>query len=135
MKRTILYLPFIVILSLFATACGVISAPTPVSETTVPRPTATSIPQSEPFPTAVKPDSLNVPYVPEGNSLQRLDVYLPANGDGPFPTILVIHGGGFRARSKILYSRLAGHLTELGYAVVSINYRLAVCRRGSFGSS
>jgi acetyl esterase/lipase len=100
------------------------SAPTAVSETTVPRPTATSIPQPEPFPTAVKPDWLNVPYVPEGSSLQRLDVYLPANGDGPFPTILAIHGGGFRALSKTLYSRLAGHLNELGYAVVSTDYRL-----------
>jgi acetyl esterase/lipase len=37
---------------------------------------------------------------------------------------LAIHGGGFRARSKILYSRLAGHLNELGYAVVSTDYRL-----------
>lgn len=100
------------------------SSPTPVSGTALPRPTATSIPQSELFPTAVKPDSLNVPYVPEGSALQRLDVYLPANGDGPFPTILAIHGGGFRARSKILYSRLAGHLTELGYAIVSTDYRL-----------
>jgi acetyl esterase/lipase len=37
---------------------------------------------------------------------------------------LAIHGGGFRARSKTLYSRLAGHLNELGYAVVSTDYRL-----------
>jgi acetyl esterase/lipase len=100
------------------------SAPTPVSETTVPRPAATSIPQSKPFPTAVKPDWPNVPYVPEGSSLQRLDVYLPADGDGPFPTILAIHGGGFRSRSKILYQQVAGHLNESGYAVVSTDYRL-----------
>jgi len=37
---------------------------------------------------------------------------------------LAIHGGGFWARSKDLYSRLAGHLNELGYAVVSTNFRL-----------
>ena len=36
MKRSILYLPFIGILSLFATACGAISAPEP---TATPEPT------------------------------------------------------------------------------------------------
>ncbi len=76
------------------------SAPTPVSETTVPRPTATSIPQSEPFPTAVKPDWLNVevtsdvvyatllqPDVTE----QRLDVYTPSDA-GTWPVIVFLHG-------------------------------------------
>jgi acetyl esterase/lipase len=50
---------------------------------------------------------------------------LPENGDGPFPTILAIHGGGFSTRNKNLYRQIAGHLNELGYALVSTNYRLA----------
>jgi acetyl esterase/lipase len=66
-----------------------------------------------------------VPYVPEGSTLQRLDVYLPADGEGPFPTILAIHSGGFRSRSKLLYRQMAGPLTESGYAVVATDYRLA----------
>jgi len=124
MKKSLLIVPCIWLLLIVGCASPAL-APAPVSETTVPIPTATSIPQSEPPPTEL-PELrlLDLPYVPEGSSRQRLDVYLPANGDGPFPTILAIHGGGFWARSKDLYSRLAGHLNELGYAVVSTNFRL-----------
>lgn len=61
----------------------------------------------------------------EESLLQKLDLYLPATGDKPFPTILAIHGGGFISRSKSLYQRLARHYAEQGYAFVSINYRLA----------
>ena len=41
MKRTIVYLLFIAILSLFATACGAISAPEPTVTPTVAAPTMT----------------------------------------------------------------------------------------------
>jgi acetyl esterase/lipase len=102
------------------------SSPTPMSATTSSIPAATNTPDLEVFSVpGPTPQWSNVPYVPEGSSLQRLDVYLPVSGDGPFPTILAIHGGGFRARSKNLYTQMAGPLTELGYAVVSIDYRLA----------
>jgi acetyl esterase/lipase len=37
----------------------------------------------------------DVSYVPDGNSYQKLDVYLPTEGKGPFPTVLAIHGGCF----------------------------------------
>jgi hypothetical protein len=67
-------------LLLISSCASPLSTPTPADSTILPKPTITLIPQSEPFPTAVKPDWLNVPYVPEGSSLQRLDVYLPANG-------------------------------------------------------
>ncbi|MCX6237449.1 MAG: alpha/beta hydrolase [Bacteroidia bacterium] len=56
---------------------------------------------------------------------QKLDIYLP-DGDGPFPVILSIHGGAFKAGDK-----RDGQLTPMlegltrGYAVVSINYRLS----------
>lgn len=101
------------------------SAPTPVSETALPRPTVIRIRPSEPPPTEPpKRNWFDVPYIPEGMAFQMLDVYLPATGDGPFPTILAIHGGGFRYRTKSLYNRMAAHFNELGYAVVSTNYRL-----------
>jgi len=102
------------------------SAPTPWVETTSSVPASTSTPDlhvfSVPGPT---PHRSNQPYVLEGSSLQRLDVYLPDHGDGPFPTILAIHGGGFRARDKSLYRPFASHFTDLGYALVSADYRLA----------
>ena len=57
---------------------------------------------------------------------QKLDIYLPEVGDGPFPVIVQIHGGAFRMGDKgdaQVNPSLEG-LTH-GYAVVSINYRLS----------
>jgi acetyl esterase/lipase len=55
---------------------------------------------------------------------QVLDVHVP-DGDGPFPTIMAIHGGGFYAGSKRDYSRHAEHFVDSGIAFVTIDYRLA----------
>ncbi|HAJ38112.1 MAG TPA: alpha/beta hydrolase [Chloroflexi bacterium] len=57
---------------------------------------------------------------------QRLDIYWPADGAGPFPVIVAIHGGAFMGgdkRDAQLTPMLAG--LERGYAVVSINYRMS----------
>jgi acetyl esterase/lipase len=57
---------------------------------------------------------------------QKLDIYLPDEGEGPFPVILNIHGGGFDLGDKCdikVLTFLKG--LERGYAVVSVNYRLS----------
>ena len=57
---------------------------------------------------------------------QKLDVYLPGEGEGPFPVILHIHGGAFALGDKQddqVRPFLRG--LERGYAVVSVNYRLS----------
>jgi acetyl esterase/lipase len=57
---------------------------------------------------------------------QKLDLYLPETGDGPFPVIISIHGGAFLGGDKAdgqLIPMLKG--LERGYAVVSVNYRLS----------
>lgn len=57
---------------------------------------------------------------------QKLDIYLPDEGDGPFPVIISIHGGAFMFGDKAdgqLNPMLEG--LKHGYAVVSINYRLS----------
>lgn len=67
---------------------------------------------------------LDIAYASTSQS-QKLDIYLP-EGDGPFPVILSIHGGAFRAGDKgdgQVIPMLEG-LTR-GYAVVSMNYRLS----------
>lgn len=68
---------------------------------------------------------LDVPYASESAS-QKMDIYLPKEGKGPFPVILAIHGGGFSGGDKGTME-VDGELTGLnhGYAVVSINYRLS----------
>jgi acetyl esterase/lipase len=58
--------------------------------------------------------------------LQKLDVYLPEQGDGPFPVIVNVHGGGFMGCDKHdfhLYPTLFA--LEQGFAVVAVNYRLS----------
>src|SRR5579872_1932702 len=55
----------------------------------------------------------------------KLDLARPKDGDGPFPAILCIHGGGFRAGSREGYDGLCIRLAEKGYVAVTITYRLA----------
>ena len=58
---------------------------------------------------------------------QKLDLYLPTTGSGPFPLVVMIHGGGFMFGDKTDGSEHAGvdQLVDAGYAVASINYRLS----------
>lgn len=68
---------------------------------------------------------LDVPYATLSLA-QKLDIYLPDNGEGPFPVIYYIHGGGFGLGDKgdfPVLTFLKG--LERGYAVVSVNYRLS----------
>lgn len=68
---------------------------------------------------------LDVAYA-SASSAQKLDIYLPNEGEGPFPLIVHIHGGAFKMGDKA-----DGQLTPVlealkrGYAIASINYRLS----------
>ena len=66
---------------------------------------------------------LDVAYAAQSPS-QVLDIYLPEEGDGPFPTYIFIHGGAFIAGDKQdLQFLLAADGIHRGYAVVSVEYR------------
>ena len=68
---------------------------------------------------------LDLPYAGLSPS-QKLDIYLPDEGDRPFPTILNIHGGGFAIGDKRdIHLMPFLRALERGYAVVSVNYRLS----------
>ena len=57
---------------------------------------------------------------------QKLDIYLPDEGDRPFPVILSIYGGAFMGGDKSdpqVMPMLAG--LKRGYAVAALNYRLS----------
>lgn len=53
----------------------------------------------------------------------RVDVHIPADGDGPFPVVVYAHGGAFVAGIKEMGPW--GSLPSRGIAVVSVEYRLA----------
>jgi acetyl esterase/lipase len=61
---------------------------------------------------------------PDGQHLQ-LNLARPRTGDGPFPTVLCIHGGGFRAGKRESYDGLVIRLAQKGYVAVTVTYRLA----------
>jgi acetyl esterase/lipase len=57
---------------------------------------------------------------------QRLDLYLPPTGEGPFPVVVWVHGGGWQGGDKRLGpSSPALALRARGFAVASVNYRLS----------
>jgi alpha-L-fucosidase 2 len=61
---------------------------------------------------------------PEGVSL-ALDAYIP-DGAGPFPTCILVHGGGFTKGDKTSYIKpLFEPLSKAGFTWFTINYRLA----------
>jgi acetyl esterase/lipase len=56
---------------------------------------------------------------------QKLDLYLPP-GEGPFPLIINIHGGGFKLGDKSMVDQKLGQtLLDNGYAIASLDYRLS----------
>src|SRR6185437_7812303 len=61
---------------------------------------------------------------PDGQHLQ-VDMARPKTGNGPFPAIVCIHGGGFRAGSRQGYDGLCLRLAQQGYVAITISYRLA----------
>jgi acetyl esterase/lipase len=66
---------------------------------------------------------LDIPYASRSPS-QKLDIYLPAEGDGPFPTLIFMHGGAFvfgQKQDTQLLHAIEG--INHGYAVASVEYR------------
>lgn len=71
----------------------------------------------------IKRKFLNCPYGEDPR--QAVDIYLPAEGGGPFPVIFFLHGGawmsGDKSDSQVL--PFIGAIKR-GYAVLSVGYRL-----------
>jgi len=66
----------------------------------------------------------NIVYAETSGGPQLLDLFTPANADGPVPLIIWIHGGGWKNGSKENCLPIRTGFIEHGYAVASINYRL-----------
>ena len=76
------------------------------------------------YPADLKPTHANLAYSSVSKA-QVLDLFVPA-GNGPFPLVINIHGGGFFLGSKeMLDAPIARLLLQNKIAVASINYRLS----------
>ncbi len=66
----------------------------------------------------------DIPYIPDGDEAQKLDIYVPeTSADKPLPLIVHIHGGGWRAGSKFPCPVMG--MVFKGYAVASVGYRFS----------
>jgi acetyl esterase/lipase len=138
-KHLIHMVPFTLalLMVLSTTGCGATTTPeapattqavVTISEAT---PTINIIPQpggpggSSSF-ASVEPTYKDLAYA-TGSPTQKLDLYIPTTGTGPFPVAIMVHGGGFMMGDKADGTGLTGvdQLLDAGYAVASINYRLS----------
>lgn len=61
---------------------------------------------------------------PDWPSTLYADLYLP-DLSGPHPTVLLVHGGGWEARSRQDMNATARRMARQGFAVLNIDYRFA----------
>ena len=69
------------------------------------------------------PTALNVLYRVVGGVSIHLDVYEPPSGTGPFPILVLVHGGSFKTGCKGEKAALAARLAGSGFVVFNIDYR------------
>jgi len=67
----------------------------------------------------------DVEYAVAGGEHLQVNLARPKTGDGPFPAIVCIHGGGFRAGKREGYDKLCVTLAQQGYVAITVTYRLA----------
>lgn len=66
----------------------------------------------------------DIAYVPNGDPAQKLDIYFPSKApEKPLPLIVWIHGGGWRAGSKV--GCPAVNFVPDGYIAASVEYRFS----------
>ncbi len=129
-KFLVLALAVLVLLS--ATGCGTTATATPAAAPAVTTEEAGVMPQRGGAPggsgtfASVDPTYKDLVYATL-SSAQKLDLYIPTTGSGPFPVVIMVHGGGFMFGDKADGGGLTGvdALLAAGYAVASINYRLS----------
>jgi alpha-L-fucosidase 2 len=71
----------------------------------------------------------DIEFARPGGAGLTLDAFVP-DGPGPFPTCILVHGGGFMRGDKTTYIKpLFEPLSLAGFTWFSINYRLAPAHR------
>jgi triacylglycerol lipase len=63
-------------------------------------------------------------YVKRDSGALAMDIYIPGEA-GPFPGVLVVHGGAWSLGTRLQLASFANALAEHGYTAACISYRLA----------
>ena len=82
-------------------------------------------PKEIPLPTpSPKPKEVEIikdqAYIPDESENHLLDIYLPNNIEGPFPVLVMIHGGASDKNELAIWGQT---FARKGYAAISINHR------------
>jgi len=71
----------------------------------------------------------DIEFAKPGGASLLLNAYVP-EGKGPFPTVIIVHGGGWENGTRTSYvPPLFDPLSNAGFAWFSIDYRLAPMHR------
>lgn len=65
-----------------------------------------------------------ITYGKGGDVELQLDLARPKDGEGPFPAIVFVHGGGWRGGNRMGYSGAIREAARRGYVAVTVSYRL-----------
>lgn len=67
----------------------------------------------------------DLPYTPPDWPKPLLADVVTPQGHGPFPAVILVHGGSWRAGSRKAMEGLAERLARRGYVAITVGYRLA----------
>lgn len=67
----------------------------------------------------------NLVFGTGGKQPLHLDLTRPKQGDGPFPALVMVHGGGWLGGDKESLRSFMYHFSQQGIVCISIEYRLA----------
>jgi acetyl esterase/lipase len=67
----------------------------------------------------------DLPFAQVGGTTLSLDLARPAEGDGPFPAVVCLHGGGWVRGDRKQMAQTIEALARRGYVAVAPDYRLA----------
>jgi acetyl esterase/lipase len=65
----------------------------------------------------------NLVYTRTGQTVLKLDLARPAEGSGPFPAMVVIHGGAWRMGHRSLMRGMLAEFARRGYVAIAPQYR------------
>lgn len=133
-RRSRGFTSLLIVAALVAASCSTVAdgeeptTPTDGPTTTTTAPPVTTIPPTTTSTTA--PDPQTSTSIPDSTTTSAelpdigAEVLVP-EGAGPFPAVVLVHGGGWVIGNPSVMRPLANHLTDAGFLTVNTPYRLS----------
>lgn len=107
----------------------------PVADTTTPE-RSTPTPVSPTTSTSIGATTTTSAVAEATTAPRDIDAQVTVpDGPGPFPVVVLVHGGGWMTGSPTIMEPLARHLNANGYLTINTRYALSTSRRAGFPDS